>query len=1819
MKRLFILLIACFCIVSAHAAYLRNVPMTLTQPDGSVLHCYASGDEYFNYLHDANGYTIMQHPQTGFYVYADKRDGKLVATEFVAGRVDPASKNLKPFNLISPEEWKARRQAWHEFDNPVVHRDSVPNHGTLNNISIFIRFADDPEFTNSYSDIDNMFNDESENAISLKTYFRAASYGAIEIPTTFYPGHNGDAIISYQDIYPRGYYRPYNSVTNPNGYDAADDDEIRVREFALLERAVNYINANYPIPTSLNIDYDNDGLVDNVCFIVRGNVDTWNSLLWPHKWSLFDRMVRINGKRVYTFNFQLADATDYFNTSTMCHEMNHSLGAPDLYHYSYLGPAPVGIWDLMENNAMPPQHCGAYMKMKYGHWIDEIPEITHAGTYTLNPISSATPTNVAYKIRSNDPNQFYVLEYRDNTSLFETALPGSGLLIYRIDTRFDGNTDYDPILHIYDEVYIFRPGGTTTVEGNLNAAYFSSDVGRAEFSASTNPYPYFSGGSIDNNLRIYDITSAGSTISFSYGDSGCEPPTNLVATVEGNDVTLSWDAAADAVSYNVFRNGTLVGTTSETTYLDSDVASGFYTYHLKSIDANLIPSNPSEAVTVSIMVEGGIVVGDGGLATNTSLPTNSYYNYSLTQQIYTADELGEAGIITGMAFYLDGAQKTRTFDLYMKSTTKSAFSGTADCEPVYNINKLFSGSVTLAANAWTLIPFDTPFVYDGTSNIILVTDDNTGSNSSSMSCRVFDAPNQAISIFSNAQNFDPAISQTYDYEATDLLSVKNQIIFTKEAMPTGSFNITVSASPAEVGTVSGGGVYGFGEICTVIAAPIDGYSFVNWTQNGEVVSAENPLSFYVVNDMDLVANFSESLYVTVSINPAEAGTVSGAGAYGYNSTCILTATPAEGYFFMNWTQDGEVVSTAATYSFTVESDTELVANFLEGMLIGDGGSATDMDLPSCDDYGYSISQQIYTADELGSAGFITSIAFHNDGAEKTRTCDFYMKATEKSMFATFDDWEVVNAGDKVFSGSVTFATDVWTIITLTTPFYYDGTSNIVLVTDDNSDEFTIAPPHKECRVFDAVRQAIVAHSDETNYDPCYLSCYGDVLSVKNQIIITKDMSSTEFVNITVSASPAQGGTVTGGGVYNFGDPCTVTATVNAGYYFTGWKENGELVTKNLEYTFLADRDRDLVATFDEGIMIGDGGTDVNSSLPSHSGYDYSLSQQIYTADEIGTAGTINSIAFYNDDEYETRVYDMYLVHTSKSAFEGTNDWIVVTEADKVFSGTVNMVPNTWTFFTFDTPFEYDGISNLALIMDDNSGYSGWGLFCRVFSTETNQAIRDYSDGVNYNPMAPLTTSGVLLSKKNQIIITMEASPATLYSITVSANPAEAGTVSGGGFYSSGETCIVTAIPAEGYSFVNWTENDEEVSTESTYSFTVTGDATYVANFIMNQGELTQETDFAQGWNWWSTYIEQEGTDGLSLLEESLGDNGISIRSQVGYTDYYAGYGWYGPLASINNESSYKIKANAPCSVAMTGMEAVPSQHPIALSHGWTWMGYVPSTAMDVNEALSGLEATEGDKLKSQQGYADFYQSYGWYGSLNTIEPGMGLMYYSTNGEAVTFSYPDNNRNRELKANLTSENNHWKPNVHAYPDNMTVMAVVELDGVEVASNNYELAAFANGECRGSVKLTYAEPLNRHVAFLTISGKDAAELSFRLYDAEVNEEYYEAEESLNFVANAMVGEANDLYVVHFRGTTGMDEFASKVRVYPNPVNCGEQFSIGLTNDMTFPVHVEIINTLGVVVESLRVTSCQTLTAPNVAGVYMLRLINGNDVKTQKMVVQ
>ena len=47
-------------------AYLENIPVELIQPDGSIINCLTSGDEYYHYLHDEEGYTILQSEKDGF-------------------------------------------------------------------------------------------------------------------------------------------------------------------------------------------------------------------------------------------------------------------------------------------------------------------------------------------------------------------------------------------------------------------------------------------------------------------------------------------------------------------------------------------------------------------------------------------------------------------------------------------------------------------------------------------------------------------------------------------------------------------------------------------------------------------------------------------------------------------------------------------------------------------------------------------------------------------------------------------------------------------------------------------------------------------------------------------------------------------------------------------------------------------------------------------------------------------------------------------------------------------------------------------------------------------------------------------------------------------------------------------------------------------------------------------------------------------------------------------------------------------------------------------------------------------------------------------------------------------------------------------------------------------------------------------------------------------------------------------------------------------------------------------------------------------------
>ncbi|MEJ7694819.1 ice-binding family protein [Daejeonella sp.] len=78
---------------------------------------------------------------------------------------------------------------------------------------------------------------------------------------------------------------------------------------------------------------------------------------------------------------------------------------------------------------------------------------------------------------------------------------------------------------------------------------------------------------------------------------------------------------------------------------------------------------------------------------------------------------------------------------------------------------------------------------------------------------------------------------------------------------------------------------------------------------------------------DYVWSFTTTPVVTTSSSPSAAGTTTGAGAFAQGSLATVTATPISGFTFTNWTVNGTVVSTSASYQFTVNGNIALVANF----------------------------------------------------------------------------------------------------------------------------------------------------------------------------------------------------------------------------------------------------------------------------------------------------------------------------------------------------------------------------------------------------------------------------------------------------------------------------------------------------------------------------------------------------------------------------------------------------------------------------------------------------------------------------------------------------------------------------------------------------------------------------------------------------------------------------------------------------------------------------------------------------------------------------
>ena len=913
------------------------------------------------------------------------------------------------------------------------------------------------------------------------------------------------------------------------------------------------------------------------------------------------------------------------------------------------------------------------------------------------------------------------------------------------------------------------------------------------------------------------------------------------------------------------------------------------------------------SVVGKVFAEEEIVVGDGGMATNNYLPSYSYYKYSLTEQIYTVEEIGGSGYISRIAFYNDGEEKTRDYDIYMVNTIKESFESKTDWIAVTEDDLVYSGTVTMFSGGWTWIEFDTPFL-KGESNIALVIDDNTGSYTSSphMACRVFTAESQALYSYDDSNNYNPLSPPASSSSNNAVLSMKNQIKLGYESTTATTYSIAASASPAVGGTITGIGNYEYYTQCTLTAISNEGYVFVKWTDNaGNFISKETAHRFIVTSDSTFVAHFAEEssvcditfdlndsygdgwngnslvvnfndgspqilnltitsgtsasytlpivngshvglswisgsyigecsftvrysngngIYhgsnltnsfeygfdvdcdgtpatafdITAMANMSEWGTVSGAGTYNQGQTCTLNAIANFGYNFINWTKNGEVVSTETIYNFTVTEAGNYIANFEqdnEMVFIGCGGTATNEYLPSYSLYNYTLSQQIYTADEITIDGLIDKVSFYNDGATKTRDYDIYMVSTNKTSFENANDWITVTAEDLVYSGSVTIEAGTWTTIVLDIPFDYNTSTNLALIIDDNSGSWTNSP-NMACRVYDANgSQAIRIYSDNTDYNPFNPASYNGTLhTVKNQIVL-------KFLNPEIPWNPVS---------QVVAEYYPDTNNLNSQYVKLQWNFIGDTIPHHFRvFRTRCESNASTVTLADEVVDT----CFIDSTWNQLVGGMYKYGVSCVYEDETGIIGATIPV-WSNCIEKPTKDACSIVFNLYDSYGDGWNGNYLVVENAGGLQEQLTITSGSQATYVIEIEDE----SHVSLSWISGS----WTNECS-FSVS-------YEEGeVIYQTDTP--SSGLLYE------FDCDCFDVNTFYIASTANPIESGTVTGFGRYEGGESCTLTATPNGEFIFKNWTLNDSIVSTNATYSFIVTESGNYVAHFTRLLPEL----------------------------------------------------------------------------------------------------------------------------------------------------------------------------------------------------------------------------------------------------------------------------------------------------------------------------------------------------------------------------------------------
>ena len=908
-------------------------------------------------------------------------------------------------------------------------------------------------------------------------------------------------------------------------------------------------------------------------------------------------------------------------------------------------------------------------------------------------------------------------------------------------------------------------------------------------------------------------------------------------TTAWDSVSVNADATGDTANGIRFCRVTLNGLSSLTEYV----------VRLRTICIDSVSGDYELTFTTGCPdYVGSFMIGDTTNYTTSQgghIPTNTYYNYGATQQIYLASELGDSIIINQLDFfYTYGSSITRRLKIYLGHTTMNAFGSSSDVIPESQLTLVYSGEYTFSNTPrMNSIQLQTPFAYNGTDNLVVAVIDSTGSwQSSGDKFMTFSAPNRSLyySRDGSPVNFDNVT--LYMGSFCNVLHMPGECDIT--ACPTPNYSLTVGSTTATLDWTASGTA----EIQYRASTATD-YISVTPGTSPTTLSGLTPNTEYEVRMRNIcgandTSRWIRRTFTTLPLNltrfyvkPTASGTATGdswTNAMGDLNSALQMADvcySTYGTLCDIWVAEGTYYGdTTGDYAFGLVPGVRIYGGFV--------GNEPE---------NYDLNQRNLTAHQTILDGrnqrqvakiSITSQRQRNavlDGViiENGNTSNSggglyaYYTDLNRSIVRNNSTSNYYGGGAYLYYGNVTNclfygnncyyygggiyapSTDIdHTDILCNTSYnypslYVTGSSHLTNSilwgnrrTSGGTDNSNISSSYMNHCAFAfnitmdstslRLASAIMGNDDSLHVRFASPEDHDYRLMPGSACI---DMGSASATGLDLRGFARLYGTASDMGCYEYNGehfclrPTQVTVSeVTAFSALVSWQCENDTV--QLEYALAADSQWTAITVvghqhqlqslaFDtpyllrlksvcgsensiytdilpfhtacgagsEGIVFGDPANySTNSSgyLPTNAFYNYSYTQSLYHADELGNEPlTIDAIKWqYILETPETRNLTIYLGETDKTYFSSNSDMVGDSALTQVFSGNVTFNnENTWFAIPLQTSFAYSGNQSLVIAVVDNTGsYHSSGNRFATHNSNSYNSLYLYNDGTPYD-------------------------------------------------------------------------------------------------------------------------------------------------------------------------------------------------------------------------------------------------------------------------------------------------------------------------------------------------------------------------------------------------------------------------------------------------------------------------------------------------------